>query len=854
GLSFSAIELGAGSLKKTSYLLRNIAASLKSPVRGSSEHYLARAEYYALDLEYRQLVSTLSELQKKNKGVGPMIGSQVQVRGICGTYDQGLEWLARSVDSDAKYSDQNHRRAILWLGSSIGNLSPLEALDFLKNKLKPLLNSESKLLIGIDNCKVPAKVEKAYNDSQGVTRKFILNAVRVVGRHLGLEEGTLRPDQFDYVSRFNVGMSRHEAFLRARQNLVISVPSPHKFHTKLTNTVIKIEEGELILVEKSHKFSENEVYRLLDESGMRVIQKWSNFSTNSPSKFSGLPVHTLYLVEKAPFTFSQDMVLFNDRRQPKSVSVIPLNAKLNSLLLNGRSCNGTLLKLKSSIHRNSLLLFFFFKKKNLLYFENPPLSKKGIIRHNVPSWQDWLSLWSAWDTVTLGMIPKDKLLCKPIDLRHICLFYLGHIPVFADIHLSKQLGIPHLEPKSFYEVFERGIDPIINDPNKCHSHSKVPDKECDWPSLGEILKFRDNLRQRILDVYQSFEELASSNFEAGNFSMHLGRVLCMIYEHEAMHIETLLYMLVQAPWVRYPPGFTPPDWNSLSIQWDLQVYQERRNGGSNELMEFPTKRTLKLGHNDSETNDLDGSEAVLLKSFGLHEFGWDNENPERVVEVGPFKIDLIPISNEKYLEYLIKNHSVTLPLPQGKIPKSWSYEYTKPSSLVDSFWFSHQIKIKTVYGLVDFKFAKHWPVQASGRQIEAFAKSRGGRLPTSAELRLFREETTDPDGNSWRCSGLKDWHPVPPRKPIKENNEWFSFGNSGGVWEWTQTQFEPHEGFVASSNYPGYSEDFFDGLHYEIVGGSWATIPRIANRKSMVNWYQFEYPYVFCGGRVAYDY
>lgn len=37
---------------------------------------------------------------------------------------------------------------------------------------------------------------------------------------------------------------------------------------------------------------------------------------------------------------------------------------------------------------------------------------------------------------TLDMIPRDLLHSKPIDLRHICLFYLGHIPGFLDIHMS----------------------------------------------------------------------------------------------------------------------------------------------------------------------------------------------------------------------------------------------------------------------------------------------------------------------------------------------------------------------------------------------------------------------------------
>jgi len=49
----------------------------------------------------------------------------------------------------------------------------------------------------------------------------------------------------------------------------------------------------------------------------------------------------------------------------------------------------------------------------------------------------------------MGMISPHLLYEKPIDLRHICLFYLGHIPTFLDIHLSRLLGEPHTEPENF---------------------------------------------------------------------------------------------------------------------------------------------------------------------------------------------------------------------------------------------------------------------------------------------------------------------------------------------------------------------------------------------------------------------
>ena len=68
---------------------------------------------------------------------------------------------------------------------------------------------------------------------------------------------------------------------------------------------------------------------------------------------------------------------------------------------------------------------------------------------SVPSLAEWETMWSTWDVVTMGMISPHLLYEKPIDLRHICLFYLGHIPAFLDIHLSRLFNEPHTKPEYF---------------------------------------------------------------------------------------------------------------------------------------------------------------------------------------------------------------------------------------------------------------------------------------------------------------------------------------------------------------------------------------------------------------------
>ncbi|KNE95880.1 hypothetical protein PSTG_10797 [Puccinia striiformis f. sp. tritici PST-78] len=845
GGSLTIIELGAGSLKKTSHLLGNVAGLLQTREGDRTEQRFSQAEYYALDLELEQLRSTLSAIQLQTEsGVGPGVGRQVQGYGICGTYNQGLDWIYKWLmkTSEAKsiaIEKAGSRKAILWLGSSIGNFSPAQAVKFLRDELGRALDNNTRVLIGIDNCQIPEKVQLAYDDRQGVTQKFILNAIRVVARQLGLCEDVLNPEQFDYVSRYNVGMSRNEAYLRAKHDMRFEIPIVAGVDTGVQDTLVRIKAGELLMIERSYKFSPDDVYRLFDQAGLRVIQKWND----SPDPVA--PTHTLYLVERAPFHFVRSVPWPSVVDEPLSSAELPAIHKEETsnweLLL---QVWDTMSKLSlpvriSGIHQLSSTNKKFASQKEKTSTRSKPLKMQSNSKNSggLPSISDWTSLWKAWDTVTVEMIPRDKLHLKPIDLRHACLFYLGHIPVFADIHLSRYFNVPTTEPQWFAQIFERGIDPNLDDPSRCNDHSPFPKQENEWPSIEEVFQFRDKFRTRLTETYAGLGKQSGSKIL---LTRKLGRVLSMIYEHEAMHLETLLYMLQQTDFVNQPSEFTPPDWHSLAQEWNSTAEAQSEEF---ELIEYKTSQMITVGHDDLEADDSSSpfSEA--------HEYGWDNESPSRKVEVKPFKLEPATINNQEYLDFAIEGLPEAEPVPHHLIPESWVYLF----NLSDPKLKKHQVQVKTIYGRIDFRFAKHWPVQASGRQFELFAQWKGGRLPTADELRVYLSD--NPISQSAQNPiGFLNWHPLPPRRPRKGVDGRWRGGWSGGVWEWTSTKFESHPNFKSSDLYPGYSKDFFDGEHNILLGGSWATIPRIAHRPSFVNWYQFKYPYVFAGGRVAYDY
>ncbi|CAG8451069.1 12395_t:CDS:2 [Ambispora gerdemannii] len=456
------------------------------------------------------------------------------------------------------------------------------------------------------------------------------------------------------------------------------------------------------------------------------------------------------------------------------------------------------------IHNSHMSLIKSWPDSQALYdlhlVQKPPFHFQRHHQTSVPSLEEWHELWKAWDTVTMTMISSDMHFEKPIDLRHPFIFYIGHIPAFLDIILARHFKEEFTEPTNFAVIFERGIDPDVDDPSRCHPHSIVPDK---WPAFDSIIKFRDQVRQRLLKVYDDHHK---------NMSRRLARVLWMTFEHEAMHLETILYMLIQSNNTQPPQGVVPPHWETAEID-----APEAR------LIEIPGQ-TITLGHDDNE--ETDDQDPITLA------FGWDNERPPREFNVASYKIQSRPITNKEYLDFLKATDAKA-----DEYPSSWIQITNSSSQLME-------YKVRTVFGPVDMSLAKNWPVMLSHEHASKYAEWKGMRLPTEAEMRLFYTIFThNPDLSS--TTGFAFWHPT--SVPLDTD----TIQTLGSGWEWTSTEFDNYPGFEKSKLYPGYSSDFFDNKHNVILGGSWTTHPRISTRKSFRNWYQRNYLYVFCGFRLC---
>lgn len=159
---------------------------------------------------------------------------------------------------------QCHRRLPIigfFAGSTIGNLEPLQATDLLR-RMGETLGKDALLLIGMDRVKPIEVLQRAYNDSQGVTAAFNLNLLTRVNRELGVN---IPVADFTHEARWNAARARIEMHLVANKDLSFSIGQER----------VTFTAGKSLHTENSHKYRFEEARMLLRCGGWDPIQSWS---------------------------------------------------------------------------------------------------------------------------------------------------------------------------------------------------------------------------------------------------------------------------------------------------------------------------------------------------------------------------------------------------------------------------------------------------------------------------------------------------------------------------------------------------------------------------------------------------
>lgn len=232
---FQLVELGAGDGLKTRILLHcfdNAAAELV---------------YLPIDISPTILVELTHSVNEELPAI--------TTGAITGDYFEALAMLKRY---DSK------RRILLFLGSTIGNFTKKQAIDFL-SELRKQMNSNDLLMIGFDLQKHPKVIAAAYNDKQGVTRDFNLNLLHRINRELG---GDVNIEQFEHYPVYDPSTGEAKSYIVSSVEQTVNIQRlDASFHFRA---------GEAIYTEISRKYTIKGIEELAKRSGFAIVKNFTD--------------------------------------------------------------------------------------------------------------------------------------------------------------------------------------------------------------------------------------------------------------------------------------------------------------------------------------------------------------------------------------------------------------------------------------------------------------------------------------------------------------------------------------------------------------------------------------------------
>ena len=232
GANVELIGFGTGAGIKTRMLLEH----LENPIA-----------YVPVDISRQRLIDSAIELSHAMPAL--------EILPVCGDYLQELQ-----LPKPLRKPDHV---AVFFPGSTIGNLEPDVAQDFLRRVCR-LCGKDGGLVIGIDLQKSREVLEAAYNDSAGITAEFNLNLLVRANRELGAD--------------FDLSLWRHQAIYNEREGRIeMHLISETEQTVRVGDRQFQFARGEKIITEYSYKHTLEGFARLAASAGFREASRvWTD--------------------------------------------------------------------------------------------------------------------------------------------------------------------------------------------------------------------------------------------------------------------------------------------------------------------------------------------------------------------------------------------------------------------------------------------------------------------------------------------------------------------------------------------------------------------------------------------------
>lgn len=220
------IELGAGDGRKMFHFVEVL------------NQHIPDLSYFPLDIS--------EGILKANEELIRNEVPSVYFEALAGDYHETLP----------KLKDRTNPRLIVFAGSNLGNFRGERAVDFLKF-IKGEMKTGDFFVLGVDLKKNPKKILPAYNDAQGITRRFNLNLLTRINRELG---ANFVVADFDHYATYHPITGAAESFLVSLKEQTVT----------FGEELIKFEKDEVIQTEISQKYDRSLLEKLSMAAGMSL--------------------------------------------------------------------------------------------------------------------------------------------------------------------------------------------------------------------------------------------------------------------------------------------------------------------------------------------------------------------------------------------------------------------------------------------------------------------------------------------------------------------------------------------------------------------------------------------------------
>jgi len=222
------VELGAGSGRKTGRIVEAVRAPLYVPIDVSAAALAA-------------CTRTIGELTR-----------------VTAIEDDYLRGLSRALEG----REDGEPALVLFLGSTIGNFDRDDAAAFVA-QIRDALRPGDAFLLAADLVKSAAQIVLAYDDPTGVTAAFDRNVLARINREL---DGDLDLRAFRHEARWDAAERRVEMHLVATRPISARIPG--------AGIDLRMERGQSIWTESSHKWHEPELVALGEAAGFTHVASW----------------------------------------------------------------------------------------------------------------------------------------------------------------------------------------------------------------------------------------------------------------------------------------------------------------------------------------------------------------------------------------------------------------------------------------------------------------------------------------------------------------------------------------------------------------------------------------------------